>query len=315
MDRVYFRDPIEAMGFTPIPNAILTHPGLKDREKVVYALLRRYAWEKDHCFPSQKRLAFEAGNVSVDVIQTALNSLREKGLITWERVGKPAHNVYYLEPLSQVEFLRNIPRFGEDEAVDTANSPLDTADLRHKEDTREEENNTLPNGRGQKPFSFHVPPKRQVKLDDLETVRDGETEVKPKRGRRQSAFEAYRQKRAEGRFDEFTANDLFLYFKDRYQEIKGVPYVTAEYAREIRQLGNLAKWVGGAAVAVRVIDAYFARKGPNAVLSATHFSKELVKELMIPGYRANERKPVEEVTESEEYRAENKRRLRELLGD
>lgn len=301
-----------------IPNAVLIHPGLKDREKIVYALLRRYAWGKDHCFPSQKRLAFEAGNVSVDVIQAALNGLRDKGLISWERVGRPAHNVYYLEPLSQVELLRDIPRFGEDqeESVDTADSrSLDTATLRHEEDTREEDN-TPPNG-GQRKLSFHVPPKRQVRLSDLETVRDGDTEEKPKRGRRQSALEAYRQKKAEGRFSDFTADDLLRYFSDRYQAIKGTPYVVSNFAREKTQLGRLAQWVGGAAEAVKVIDAYFAKKGPNAVLSATHFSKELVKELTSPGYVASEKAkaPAEEVTESAEYREENWRRIRQLLGD
>lgn len=105
-------------GFTQIADAILTHPTLTRRAKLVYAALLHHARQKDHCWPSQKVLASEC-SMSVDTVQRALKDLRifdfseicsscteghlcalhRDGLVVWKRRGLNKSNLYCLTPL------------------------------------------------------------------------------------------------------------------------------------------------------------------------------------------------------------------------
>ena len=49
-------------GFTQVPNFILTKPELSVGAKLAYAMLLKYAWADDACFPGQAKLATDMGS-------------------------------------------------------------------------------------------------------------------------------------------------------------------------------------------------------------------------------------------------------------
>jgi hypothetical protein len=48
-------------GFTQVPNFILTNPDISVGAKLAYAMLLKYAWQDDACFPGQAKLAKDMG--------------------------------------------------------------------------------------------------------------------------------------------------------------------------------------------------------------------------------------------------------------
>src|ERR1700732_1948873 len=44
-------------GFTQVPNFLLKAKNLSAGDKLAFAMLLSYAWQNDHCFPGQQRLA------------------------------------------------------------------------------------------------------------------------------------------------------------------------------------------------------------------------------------------------------------------
>ena len=50
-------DPVTLHGFTQVPNFILTKKELSVGAKLAYAMLLKYAWADDACFPGQVKLA------------------------------------------------------------------------------------------------------------------------------------------------------------------------------------------------------------------------------------------------------------------
>src|SRR3984885_2343570 len=48
-------------GFTQVPNFILTNPAISVGAKLAYAMLLKYAWGDDACFPGQVKLAQDMG--------------------------------------------------------------------------------------------------------------------------------------------------------------------------------------------------------------------------------------------------------------
>jgi len=48
-------------GFTQVPNFILTKKELSFGAKLAYAMLLKYAWADDACFPGQLKLAEDMG--------------------------------------------------------------------------------------------------------------------------------------------------------------------------------------------------------------------------------------------------------------
>ena len=55
-------DPVTRHGFTQVPNFILTKQKLSVGAKLAYAMLLKYAWGDDACFPGQAKLAIDMGS-------------------------------------------------------------------------------------------------------------------------------------------------------------------------------------------------------------------------------------------------------------
>ncbi len=49
-------------GFTQVPNFILTNKDISVGAKLAYAMLLKYAWSNDACFPGQTKLAEDMGS-------------------------------------------------------------------------------------------------------------------------------------------------------------------------------------------------------------------------------------------------------------
>src|ERR1700682_6613563 len=54
--------PITRHGFTQVPNFILTKKEISVGAKLAYAMLLKYAWGDDACFPGQTKLAEDMGS-------------------------------------------------------------------------------------------------------------------------------------------------------------------------------------------------------------------------------------------------------------
>jgi len=85
-------------GFTSIPNRILENPDLSLGARMAYAMLLKYAWQDDFCFPAQERVARDLG-VTDRSVRTFLKELRDQKLIDWRQQGFNRPNVYYLKRL------------------------------------------------------------------------------------------------------------------------------------------------------------------------------------------------------------------------
>ena len=46
-------DPVTMHGFTMVPNVVLTKPELSVGAKLAYAMVLKYAWQDNYCFPGQ----------------------------------------------------------------------------------------------------------------------------------------------------------------------------------------------------------------------------------------------------------------------
>ena len=89
-------DAATAKGFTMVPNFILKSAKLSAGDKMTFAMLLSYAWQKDHCYPGQKLLAEDLGLTDRSV-RTHLKSLQTVGLLTIKRLGQGLNNVYELD--------------------------------------------------------------------------------------------------------------------------------------------------------------------------------------------------------------------------
>ncbi|MFZ4748490.1 MAG: helix-turn-helix domain-containing protein [Sphingomonas sp.] len=54
-------DLLTEKGFTQVPNHVLSGSVLSPGAKLTYAMLLKFAWQNDYCFPGQERLAREMG--------------------------------------------------------------------------------------------------------------------------------------------------------------------------------------------------------------------------------------------------------------
>ena len=95
---VIVEDETLAAGFTQIPNLVLRRSDLPPGAKLTYMALLSYAWDKDHAYPGQDRLAADMG-VSERSVITYLKQLVDAGLITINRRGLGMTNVYILHSL------------------------------------------------------------------------------------------------------------------------------------------------------------------------------------------------------------------------
>lgn len=82
-------------GFTQVPNFLLKSKNLSAGDKLAFAMLLSYAWQNDHCFPGQQRLADDMGLHETNV-RKHLKSLQTNGLLEITRRGQGKTNIYTL---------------------------------------------------------------------------------------------------------------------------------------------------------------------------------------------------------------------------
>jgi hypothetical protein len=88
-------DPVTRHGFTQVPNFILTKKELSVGAKLAYAMLLKYAWADDACFPGQIKLADDMG-AGERSIRTYLKELETAGLLEITQRGLGRTNLYRL---------------------------------------------------------------------------------------------------------------------------------------------------------------------------------------------------------------------------
>jgi hypothetical protein len=82
-------------GFTQVPNFILTKKDISVGAKLAYAMLLKYAWDNDACFPGQVRLAEDMGAAERSV-RTYLKELETVELLEIKQRGLGKTNLYRL---------------------------------------------------------------------------------------------------------------------------------------------------------------------------------------------------------------------------
>ena len=82
-------------GFTQVPNFILTKKDISVGAKLAYAMLLKYAWANDACFPGQITLAQDMGAAERSV-RTYLNELETAELLEIKQRGLGKTNLYRL---------------------------------------------------------------------------------------------------------------------------------------------------------------------------------------------------------------------------
>jgi Helix-turn-helix domain len=88
-------DPVTRHGFTQVPNFILTKKDISVGAKLAYAMLLKYAWGDDACFPGQVKLADDMGATDRSV-RTYLKELEAAGALEVIQRGLGKTNVYRL---------------------------------------------------------------------------------------------------------------------------------------------------------------------------------------------------------------------------
>ena len=108
-------DLLTEKGFTQVPNHVLSSNVLSPGAKLTYAMLLKFAWQNDYCFPGQERLAREMG-VTDRSVRTYLQELQAKDFITITQRGLGKPNLYELNLAQRVVSgmdRKNLPvRFG-----------------------------------------------------------------------------------------------------------------------------------------------------------------------------------------------------------
>lgn len=82
-------------GFTQVPNFILVSKKVSVGAKLTYAMLLKYAWQNDYCFPGQDRLAEDMGCTRQSV-NKFIKELSTAGYLEVVRRGQGRPNVYEL---------------------------------------------------------------------------------------------------------------------------------------------------------------------------------------------------------------------------
>jgi hypothetical protein len=88
-------DVLTAKGFTQVPNHVLVSDRLSPGSKLAYAMLLKYAWQNDYCFPGQERLATDMG-VTRQSANTYVQELQRQQFINIKRRGQGKTNLYEL---------------------------------------------------------------------------------------------------------------------------------------------------------------------------------------------------------------------------
>lgn len=88
-------DVLSQGGFTQVPNTVLESSAISPGAKLAYAMLLKYAWQNDFCFPGQDRLAKDMG-VSLRSTNSYIQELEKKSFINITRRGQGRPNLYEL---------------------------------------------------------------------------------------------------------------------------------------------------------------------------------------------------------------------------
>ena len=88
-------DPVMRHGFPQVPNFILTKSDLSVGAKLSYAMLLKYAWGDDACFPGQMKLASDMGSGERSV-RRYLEELETASLLEITQRGLGKTNIYRL---------------------------------------------------------------------------------------------------------------------------------------------------------------------------------------------------------------------------
>ena len=88
-------DPATLHGFTQVPNFVLTNAKISVGAKLGYAMLLKYAWGDNACFPGQTKLAEDMGSGERSV-RRYLDELEKAGLLEIEQRGLGKTNLYRL---------------------------------------------------------------------------------------------------------------------------------------------------------------------------------------------------------------------------
>ena len=88
-------DPATRYGFTQVPNFILTNMDLSVGAKLSYAMLLKYAWSDDACFPGQQKLAQDIG-AGERSVRTYLRELEDADFLEVTQRGLGRTNLYRL---------------------------------------------------------------------------------------------------------------------------------------------------------------------------------------------------------------------------
>lgn len=88
-------DRVTAKGFTQVPNFVLESDEISSGAKLAYAMLLKYAWHENRCFPGQDKLADEMG-VSRRSVINYVQELKDVDFISVKRQGQGKTNIYTL---------------------------------------------------------------------------------------------------------------------------------------------------------------------------------------------------------------------------
>jgi hypothetical protein len=88
-------DILSRRGFTQVPNHVLESSKISPGAKLAYAMLLKYAWQKNSCFPGQGRLAEDMG-VTDRSVRTYLQELQEHQFVRIKQQGLGKPNRYEL---------------------------------------------------------------------------------------------------------------------------------------------------------------------------------------------------------------------------
>jgi biotin operon repressor len=92
-------DVLTVKGYTQVPNHILISDRLSPGAKLTYAMLLKYAWQNEYCFPGQERLAVDMG-VTRQSANAYIQELQRQQFIAIRRRGQGKTNLYELNLLA-----------------------------------------------------------------------------------------------------------------------------------------------------------------------------------------------------------------------
>ena len=101
-------DVLSAKGFTQVPNHVLVSNKLSPGAKLTYAMLLKYAWQNDFCFPGQERLAKDMG-VTDRSVRTYLQELETQRFVNIKQRGLGKPNLYELNLSASATDRKNFP--------------------------------------------------------------------------------------------------------------------------------------------------------------------------------------------------------------